>query len=159
MVATKAAVRAKNRATAKPGLSKVHDRVLAWFDEHGRSFPWREHRDPYQTLVAEVMLQQTQTGRVAPAYGSFLAKFPTVSSLAHAPAMEVIQAWRGLGYNRRAVDLQRSAQVSPDSGHTSVPTAFDPAPAHPCAELRPAANWRRQGRPQAEIASTARTRG
>jgi len=101
----------KPRARSKPDLSKVHGRVLAWFDEHGRSFPWREHRDPYQTLVAEVMLQQTQTGRVAPTYGTFLAKFPDVRTLAHAPAMEVIQAWRGLGYNRRAVDLQRSAQV------------------------------------------------
>src|SRR5438552_12632983 len=100
----------KARVATRPDLSKAYDRVLKWFGEHGRSFPWREHRDPYQTLVAEVMLQQTQTGRVAPAYGSFLAKFPTVSSLAHAPAMEVIQAWRGLGYNLRAVDLQRSAQ-------------------------------------------------
>jgi A/G-specific adenine glycosylase len=107
---------AKARAGTRPhgtrqGFPKVHDRVLKWFDEHGRSFPWREHRDPYQTLVAEVMLQQTQTGRVAPAYGTFLAKFPDVRALAHAPAMEVIQAWRGLGYNRRAVDLQRSAQI------------------------------------------------
>jgi adenine-specific DNA glycosylase len=104
--------RAGTRPDGKqPDLPKVYDRVLKWFDEHGRSFPWREHRDPYQTLVAEVMLQQTQTGRVAPAYGTFLAKFPDVRTLAHAPAMEVIQAWRGLGYNRRAVDLQRSAQV------------------------------------------------
>src|SRR5438876_4815870 len=99
------------RAGKKSDLPKIRDRVLAWFDEHGRSFPWREHRDPYQTLVAEVMLQQTQTGRVAPAYSAFLAKFPDVRTLAHAPAMEVIQAWRGLGYNRRAVDLQRSGQA------------------------------------------------
>jgi A/G-specific adenine glycosylase len=97
--------------TKQPDLSKIHGRVLAWFAEHGRSFPWRMHRDPYQTLVAEVMLQQTQTGRVAPAYEAFLAKFPTVDRLAHASAMEVIQAWKGLGYNRRAVDLQRSAQA------------------------------------------------
>src|SRR5438132_8524273 len=101
----------KARAKPKLDLPKIQQRVLAWFDEHGRSFPWREHRDPYQTLVAEVMLQQTQTGRVAPAYSPFLAKFPDVRTLAHAPAMEVIQAWKGLGYNRRAVDLQRSAQA------------------------------------------------
>jgi len=115
MAVARAAMRTKEpkaRAKSKkPDLPKVHQRVLAWFDEHGRSFPWREHRDPYQTLVAEVMLQQTQTGRVAPAYGAFLVKFPTLSSLAHASAMEVIQAWKGLGYNRRAVDLQRSAQA------------------------------------------------
>ena len=115
MAVTRAAMKAraaKPRAmTKRPDLPKIHQRVLAWFDEHGRSFPWREHRDPYQTLVAEVMLQQTQTGRVAPAYEAFLAKFPTLSSLAHASAMEVIQAWKGLGYNRRAVDLQRAAQT------------------------------------------------
>ena len=92
-------------------LPKIRQRVLDWFAEHGRSFPWREHRDPYQTLVAEVMLQQTQTGRVAPAYESFLAHFPDVSTLARAPAMDVIKAWKGLGYNRRAVDLQRTAQA------------------------------------------------
>jgi A/G-specific adenine glycosylase len=56
------------------------------------------------------MLQQTQTGRVAPTYREFLDRFPTLDRLAHAPAMSVIQAWRGLGYNRRAVDLQRTAQ-------------------------------------------------
>src|SRR5438874_12216708 len=112
----------KARAGTKPDLAKIHDRVLAWFEEHGRSFPWRAHRDPYQTLVAEVMLQQTQTGRVAPAYGSFLSKFPTVSSLAHAPAMEVIQAWKGLRYNRRAVDLQRSAQAIEHGNDGVVPS-------------------------------------
>src|ERR1041385_7415682 len=115
MAVARAAMRTKEpkaRAKSKkPDLPKVHQRVLAWFAEHGRSFPWREHRDPYQTMVAEVMLQQTQTGRVAPAYQAFLARFPTLSSLAHASAMEVIQAWKGLGYNRRAVDLQRSAQA------------------------------------------------
>ncbi|HEX9775576.1 MAG TPA: A/G-specific adenine glycosylase [Actinomycetota bacterium] len=90
---------------------RTHARVLDWFDSHGRPFPWRENRDPYRTLVAEVMLQQTQTGRVGPSYESFLKSFPTVRSLAHAPAMEVIRAWRGLGYNKRAVNLQQAAQV------------------------------------------------
>lgn len=91
--------------------AKAQARVLAWFDEHGRSFPWRQTRDPYRTMIAEVMLQQTQTGRVAPTYEAFLQRFPTLDRLAHAPAMEVIQAWRGLGYNRRAVDLHRAAQT------------------------------------------------
>ncbi|HJR18993.1 MAG TPA: A/G-specific adenine glycosylase [Actinomycetota bacterium] len=90
---------------------KAQARVLTWFDEHGRHLPWRETRDPYRTLVAEVMLQQTQTGRVAPSYEAFLGRFPTVERLAHAPAMDVILAWRGLGYNRRAIGLHRSAQA------------------------------------------------
>ncbi len=90
---------------------KAQEKVLAWFDAHGRRLPWRETRDPYRTLVAEVMLQQTGTGRVAPTYADFLQRFPTLERLAHAPAMEVIQAWRGLGYNRRAVELHRTAQT------------------------------------------------
>jgi len=90
---------------------KAQNRVLSWFEEHGRHLPWRETRDPYRTLVAEVMLQQTQTGRVAPSYASFLRRFPTLERLAHAPAMDVIRAWKGLGYNRRAVGLQRAAQA------------------------------------------------
>jgi len=93
------------------GRAKAQARVLDWFDAHGRRFPWRETRDPYRTMVAEVMLQQTQTGRAAPAYEQFLRRFPTLDRLAHAPAMDVIQAWRGLGYNRRAVDLHRAAQT------------------------------------------------
>lgn len=91
--------------------AKAQARVLAWFDEHGRSFPWRQTRHPYRTMIAEVMLQQTQTGRVAPTYEAFLQRFPTLDRLAHAPAMDVIQSWRGLGYNRRAVDLHRAAQT------------------------------------------------
>jgi A/G-specific adenine glycosylase len=103
------ATRPKTRAPSE--REKVQRKVLAWFEEHGRIFPWRETRDPYRTLVAEVMLQQTGTGRVTPTYGAFLQRFPTLDRLAHAPAMEVIQAWQGLGYNRRAVDLHRAAQT------------------------------------------------
>jgi len=111
--------------TARNGtdLPTVHKRVLAWFDEHGRPFPWRENRDPYATMVAEVMLQQTQTGRVTPAYEAFLKRFPDVSRLAHAPAMDVIQAWKGLGYNKRAVNLQRAAQVIEHEGGGVLPAA------------------------------------
>ena len=108
----------RGRANAQ-AVANAQRRVLAWFDAQGRSLPWRATRDPYRTMVAEVMLQQTQTGRVAPAYAEFLRRFPTLSSLAHAPAMDVIQAWRGLGYNRRAVDLQRSAQAI-DGEHGGV---------------------------------------
>lgn len=114
-MARAATTRRPTRERASPAtradVGAVQRRVLGWFDRHGREFPWREHRDPYKTMVAEVMLQQTQTGRVGPSYESFVARFPTLSSLAHAPAMEVIGAWKGLGYNRRAVNLQRAAQT------------------------------------------------
>ena len=86
--------------------------VLDWFDASARSMPWRGITDPYAILVAEVMLQQTQVDRVILAYLAFLARFPTLQSLAHAPRAQVIRAWAGLGYNRRAVNLQRAAQAA-----------------------------------------------
>lgn len=85
--------------------------LLAWFAAHGRDLPWRHTRDPYRILVSELMLQQTQVERVIPKYHAFLAQFPDVHALAAAPTSAVITAWQGLGYNRRAIYLQRTAQA------------------------------------------------
>ncbi|MCS6803016.1 MAG: A/G-specific adenine glycosylase [Chloroflexota bacterium] len=93
-------------------LASLHRAVLEWFASSGRDLPWRHTRDPYRILVAEVMLQQTQVDRVIPKYHDFLAAFPTLAALAAAPVAEVIRAWAGLGYNRRAVSLQRAAQAA-----------------------------------------------
>jgi A/G-specific adenine glycosylase len=90
-------------------LGVVQDALLAWFRANRRDLPWRRSRDPYQVLVSEIMLQQTQVDRVLPYYHAFLERFPTVEALAAAPTAEVIKAWAGLGYNRRAVNLQRTA--------------------------------------------------
>jgi A/G-specific adenine glycosylase len=76
----------------------------------GRHFPWRETDDPYRILVSEVMLQQTQADRVREPFSRFLERFPTISSLAEADLAQVLSAWQGLGYNRRAHSLWRSAQ-------------------------------------------------
>jgi A/G-specific adenine glycosylase len=84
---------------------------MAWFAEAARDLPWRRTRDPYRILVAEVMLQQTQADRVVPKYQAFLEQFPTIEALAAAPTAEVIRAWSGLGYNRRAVNMQRTARA------------------------------------------------
>ena len=84
--------------------------LLAWFDEHGRDLPWRRTRDPYAIFVSEVMLQQTQVARVIPRYIAWLERWPTVDALAAASASDVIRAWQGLGYNRRAVNLHRAAK-------------------------------------------------
>jgi A/G-specific adenine glycosylase len=89
----------------------VREALLAWFGSHGRDLPWRRTRDPYAILVSETMLQQTQVARVLPHYLAWLARWPTVESLAAAPADEVIRAWQGLGYNRRAVNLHRAART------------------------------------------------
>jgi A/G-specific adenine glycosylase len=90
--------------------------LLAWYAENARDLPWRRTRDPYAILVSEVMLQQTQVARVVPRYVEWLARWPTVETLAAAPRAEVIRAWQGLGYNRRAVGLHRAAQVVTASG-------------------------------------------
>jgi len=84
--------------------------LLAWFGKHGRELPWRRTRDPYAILVSEVMLQQTQVARVAPRYLAFLERWPTVDALAAASPAAVIREWQGLGYNRRALNLHRSAR-------------------------------------------------
>lgn len=84
--------------------------VRGFYREHGRKLPWRETRSAYRILVSEVMLQQTQADRVVPKYREFLRRFPTWSALAGASTAEVMRAWQGLGYYRRAFNLQRAAQ-------------------------------------------------
>jgi len=94
----------------------VDELLHAWFDAHGRDLPWRHTRDPYEILVSEVMLQQTQVERVLPRWHAWLERWPTVDALAAAATAEVIREWQGLGYNRRAVNLQRAAVIVADSG-------------------------------------------
>jgi A/G-specific adenine glycosylase len=89
----------------------VQDLVLAWYRENGRDLPWRKTRDPYAILVSEVMLQQTQVSRVIPRYLEWLERWPTVDALAAAAPADVIAAWIGLGYNRRAINLHRCARA------------------------------------------------
>jgi A/G-specific adenine glycosylase len=94
----------------------VEARLLAWFSDHGRDLPWRRTRDPYRVLVSEVMLQQTQVPRVIPRYLAWIEWWPSVETLAAAPRGQVIRAWQGLGYNRRAVNLHRAAQMVAEKG-------------------------------------------
>lgn len=84
--------------------------VLRFYRRHKRDLPWRRTRDPYRILVSEVMLQQTQAARVITAYERFLARFPTLRSLARARSADVVRVWLGLGYNVRAVRLWRCAR-------------------------------------------------
>jgi A/G-specific adenine glycosylase len=90
--------------------------LLAWYRANGRDLPWRHTHDPYAILVSEVMLQQTQVSRVLPRYLAWLERWPTAESLAVSPVADVIQAWDGLGYNRRAVNLHRCAAVVAERG-------------------------------------------
>ncbi len=85
--------------------------VLAWFDTRGRALSFRGTRDPWAILVSEVMAQQTQVSRVVEAWSRFLVRFPTVQDLAAATPADVLRAWRGMGYDRRALNLRRAAQA------------------------------------------------
>jgi A/G-specific adenine glycosylase len=97
-------------------LAATRERVLAWFAAAGRALPWRATRDPYRVLVAEVLAQQTQAARAAAAWPAFLERFPDVHALAAAAPAEVLRAWQGLGYNRRALALRRTAQAVVERG-------------------------------------------
>jgi A/G-specific adenine glycosylase len=99
----------------------VSGRLLAHYRRTARDLPWRRTRDPYEVLISEVMLQQTQASRVTPAFERFLRRFPTLRALAAAPLGAVLREWSGLGYNRRARDLHRIARVSPHGLPTTVP--------------------------------------
>lgn len=108
---------------ADPGGLVVE--LAAWFGSSGRDLPWRRTRDPWAILVSELMLQQTGVARVEPRFHAFLARFPTPAVCAAAPTGDVVDEWRGLGYNRRAVNLHRCA-VAVVAEHGGVlPTTLD----------------------------------
>lgn len=86
-------------------------RLLSWYGRHGRDLPWRRTHDPYEILVSEIMLQQTQVSRVLEYYPRFLARYPTAGDLASASASAVRDAWEGLGYYRRARNLHTTARL------------------------------------------------
>jgi A/G-specific adenine glycosylase len=90
--------------------------LLDWYERVRRPLPWRATRDPYALLVSEVMLQQTQAARVVPYYTAFLDRFPDPAALAAAVPRDVLAAWSGLGYNRRALALQAAALVVAERG-------------------------------------------
>lgn len=92
-------------------IRSFQQQILAWYDTFQRDLPWRGDPDPYHILVSEVMLQQTGVQRVVKAYERFLGLFPTLPALAEAPTSDVLRAWQGLGYNRRALNLKRAAEV------------------------------------------------
>lgn len=103
-------------------VEAIRAAVLAWYRPRRRAYAWRRgRRDPYRTLVSEVMLQQTQAGRAEPSFLSFLTRFPDVSTLAAASRADVLRAWSGLGYNRRAVALHEAARAIVRDHRGSVP--------------------------------------
>ena len=90
--------------------------IVGWWDAHARELPWRATRDPYAVWVSEVMATQTTVGRAAEAWERWIARWPTVESLAAASLTDVLSQWQGLGYPRRARDLHRSARMIVERG-------------------------------------------
>jgi A/G-specific adenine glycosylase len=98
--------------SSKPSRRRLGREALrTWYAPRRGAYPWRRTLDPFAIWVSEVMLQQTQAARIVPAYASFLRRFPTVRSLAAAPRRDVVAAWGGLGYNRRAFRLSEAARA------------------------------------------------
>ncbi len=92
-------------------MSRRDTALMTWFAATARELPWRQSTDPYPVLVSEVMLQQTQVSRVIPKYEQFLVLWPSVELLAAAETDELLKAWSGLGYNKRALRLREAARV------------------------------------------------
>lgn len=94
----------------KKEVQDFQKKIFSWYAKNKRDLPWRCDRNPYHILVSEVMLQQTQVSRVIPKYLAWMEKFPTLESLATASTRDILFYWSGLGYNRRALYLQKFAQ-------------------------------------------------
>lgn len=117
-------------AAAGDPLSNVEDfraELTAWFESFGKDYPWRRTTDPYAILVSEIMLQQTQIATVLGRgyFENWLAKFPDLETLAAASEDEILKAWEGLGYYRRARNLQRAAKAVVDDFGGVFPENYD----------------------------------
>jgi len=110
---------------SKAEINAFQKTVYEHYTKEGRSFLWRHTRDPYKILVSEIMLQQTQAERVAAKYPLFIARFPTMASLAAAPLRSVMRQWQGLGYNRRAKMLRDAARAIMAEYNGRVPQDAD----------------------------------
>ncbi len=96
--------------------------VKNYYRHHGRhDLPWRKTKDPYRILVSEIMLQQTQVSRVIPFYENFIKQFPNFTKLAQAKTSDVLRTWQGLGYNRRAIALQKLSRIVLEKFNGTLP--------------------------------------
>ncbi|MBD3251818.1 A/G-specific adenine glycosylase, partial [Candidatus Uhrbacteria bacterium] len=95
-------------------------KLLNWYRKHGRDLPWRKTKDPYRIFVSEMMLQQTQVAHVIPFYRNWLRTFPSWKALSKAKTDQLIRAWVGLGYNRRALYMREAAKTVVQTGVPST---------------------------------------
>ena len=103
----------------------LHESIFTWITPRLRQLPWRDTRDPWHVLVSEVMLQQTGVNRVLPKWSMFIDQFPTVHECSQAPLGDVLRLWQGLGYPRRAKNLQAAAQVIVEQHNGVMPNTLE----------------------------------
>lgn len=106
-------------------MSEFTRALLAWFDVAARPLPWRENKDPYRVWLSEIMLQQTQVATVVPYFERWLTRFPTLAALASAEPDEVLKAWEGLGYYRRARLLHQAARKVLQDHGGALPLSYE----------------------------------
>ena len=112
-------------------VTRFQAAAVEWYAVHGRDLAFRRTSEPWAVLVSEVMAQQTQAGRAAEAWTGFMDRFPTPGALAATPVADVIRAWRGLGYNRRAVALRAAAVRIVEQHDGRVPDSLEALEALP----------------------------
>ncbi|MFT4187534.1 MAG: A/G-specific adenine glycosylase [Aeromicrobium sp.] len=105
--------------------SPLHEPVLAWFETHARSLPWRDDPAPWRVMVSEFMLQQTPVARVRPVFEAWMERWPTPADLAAEPVGEAVRAWGRLGYPRRAQRLHGAAVAIVERHGGEVPPAYE----------------------------------
>jgi len=116
----------------QPEPDTFADRLLAWWDQHGRKdLPWQHPRTPYRVWVSEIMLQQTQVSTVIPYFERWMQRFPDLTQLAQSPLDDVLACWAGLGYYARARNLHRSAQICLDRHGAALPASAEDLSALP----------------------------
>lgn len=106
-------------------IKKFQKTIFGFYDIHKRNaLPWRKSITPYKIWISEVMLQQTQVDRVIDFFHNWMKLFPDIASLANAPQSDVLRAWKGLGYNSRALRLKQSAQLVVEKYHGKFPKNY-----------------------------------
>ncbi|QNF33317.1 A/G-specific adenine glycosylase [Adhaeribacter swui] len=107
-----------------PDSDAFANTLLNWYNRHQRTLPWRETKDPYAIWLSEVILQQTRVSQGLPYYLDFIATYPTVQDLAHAPIDDVLRHWQGLGYYSRARNMHQTAKYITHECHGIFPNTY-----------------------------------
>jgi A/G-specific adenine glycosylase len=131
MVACMPSLPVRSKTISQEKIQRFQQKVFSFYQHYKRTLPWRNTTDPYQILVSELMLQQTQVPRVVPYYEQWIARWPTLYSLASASRADVLKAWMGLGYNTRAVNLHKAVQKIVTEFNGDIITAIKQYPQIP----------------------------